>query len=411
MIVGLATLKIRVPCKKASSGGTKLLSIKIKLDESAQHLMTLISSELKLDNSNSIKLISSGRVLDSQKTLNDQNVKNFQQILAVETSDEDSRSEDKNYSRITKIRRDAEVLLKKNGSDYFKLENQNGEAVHLPEEERISIMMALLLYEKGRAELKKDNYADALILFLEADNEIQNCHSQIVKSIDNIALLNLDITWCYLQLKSITQLPDAERRLMICEQNFKKSYGENFERVKIMKDSEMSERCLVLRLKMLKGILYFHQNRRQEAALCLNMAEQELSELKVDDEKVASLLEMGYSANESILALRNTFNTTIDAAVNFIFERRTKLTNARKTGKKERKIAKELGSIGFDVNPRSICTLVEMGFNRELSALALKKSNGVLDEAINLLQNDSEQLKLELADAIKPSPELIEKVL
>lgn len=276
-------------------------------------------------------------------------------------------------------------------------------------------MMALLLYEKGRAEMKKLNYADALILFLEADNEIQDCQNSptlntLVRSIDNIALLNLDITWCYLQLKSITQLPDAERRLMLCEENFKRSYGENFARLKVMKDGEMSERCLILRLKMLKGILYFHQNRREESLLFLGMAEQELSQLKVDDEKVKLMLEMGYNANESIIALRNTFNTTVEAAVNFIVDRRSKLLDARKIGRKERHIAKGLSSIGFDVNPRSICTLMEMGFNRELAALALQKTEGNLNESINLLQNNSDQLKAELADAIKPSQDLIEKV-
>lgn len=83
--------------------------------------MTLISTELQNLNSNSIKLISSGRLLDQQKSLAEQNVKNFQQILAIQVN-EVSENEDKNYSRITKIRRDAETLLMKNSSDYFKVE-------------------------------------------------------------------------------------------------------------------------------------------------------------------------------------------------------------------------------------------------------------------------------------------------
>lgn len=95
--------------------------------------------------------------------------------------------------------------------------------------------MALLLYEKGRVQLKIDNFSDALILFLEADEELKNCNSKLVQSVDNVALLNLDIVWCYLNLKSIMQLPDAENRLWIVEENFKRSYGENLSRVQSVK--------------------------------------------------------------------------------------------------------------------------------------------------------------------------------
>lgn len=271
-------------------------------------------------------------------------------------------------------------------------------------------MMALLLYEKGRVQLKNENYNDALILFLEADSEIQNCHSPIIKSVDNIALLNLDIVWCYLQLKSITQLPDAERRLQLCESSFKRTYGENFERVKMLKDSEMSEKCLIVRLKLLKAVLYFHQNRRIESSSYLAMAEQEILQLKVDDEKVNALIEMGYKSSEAIIALRNTYNTSIDAAVNFILERRSKLSNARDVGRKERVVARFLENMGFDVNPKSVCTLSEMGFSRELSALALHKSQNDIPQAISMLQNQNDLLKLELIKFIKPDPKLLEQV-
>lgn len=399
-ILGLATLKIRIPCKK-SSGGTKLLTIKIKLTDTVSNLMTLIANETMTNNS--IKLISSGRVLDNEKTLAEQNIKNFQQILALESKDEKD-SDNQTYNRVTKIKKDAEILMKSKSSSFFKLENKDGEAVYLPENERKSIMMALLLYEKGRAEMKKENYSDALILFLEADRELQSCQANIEKSIDNVAFLNLDIAWCYLQLKSIMQLPDAERRLTICEDNLKRSYGVNFER------AQVSERCLVLRLKLLQGILYFHLNRRQESLLFLSYAERDLSELKVDEDKIAALLQMGYNTNESIIALRNTYNTSVDNAVNFILNRRSKFAESRRNGKKEAAVSEALKSLGFDVNPKSVCQLTEMGFNRELSALALQKSKDDLTEAINLLQNNYESLKQELSNVITPNSELIESL-
>ncbi|CAG9803330.1 unnamed protein product [Chironomus riparius] len=407
---GVATLKVRVPCNR-SAGGTKLLSLKVKLSDMTESLLTLVSEELNIP-SNRIKLISGGRVLIHQKTLTEQNVKNFQQIMALEMKidQDEAKAETEIYDRVLKIRKDAEVLIKNSKNDYFKLENQNGEAIHLPEVERTALMMGLLFYEKGRVQLKKENYNEALILFLEADNEIKNCNASILKSIDNVALLNLDIVWCYLQLKSIMQLPDAERRLEVCEDSFKRTYGQNFERVKSIKNSDMSERCLIVRLKLLKAVLNFHQNRRSEASVFLSMAEQEILELKIDDEKVLMLVEMGYSRSEAIVGLRNTCNLSIDAAINSILDKRQKIEKARSTGKKERYLGKCLQSLGFDVNPKDVTKLTDMGFSRESAAMALQKSNNDITEAINLLQNEGDQLKKEMLQFIKPDHELIEKL-
>ena len=51
------------------------------------------------------------------------------------------------------------------------MEDQAGNTIHLPVEEEKSLLMALALHEKGKAVLKKENYSEALILLLEADNE------------------------------------------------------------------------------------------------------------------------------------------------------------------------------------------------------------------------------------------------
>ncbi|XP_075215213.1 NEDD8 ultimate buster 1-like isoform X1 [Lycorma delicatula] len=100
----------------------------------------------------------------------------------------------------------------------------------------------MALHEKGKAALKKDEFALALIFLLEAVKEFSSCNSQLLNSVDNYALLNLDIAWCYLCLKNVTQLPDAEERLKICESKFRYSYGPNLERVVALKgSSEMSQ--------------------------------------------------------------------------------------------------------------------------------------------------------------------------
>lgn len=270
--------------------------------------------------------------------------------------------------------------------------------------------MALLLYEKGRVQLKKERFSDALILFLEADTEIQSCQSNLVSSVDNIALLNLDIVWCYLNLKSITQLPDAENRLRACEANFKRSYGENLSRVQSVKGSSENEKCLIARLHLMKGILLFHQNRRAEAAMLIEMAERDIQQLKVDDQSVNLLIDMGYSKAEAITGLRSSFNS-IDGAVNFILERRQKFKDSRKEGTKERKVEKFLTSVGLEANPRSVLILEEMGFAKELCALALKKSNGDITQAFALLQSGQNELRTELADVIKPNAKLIAELV
>lgn len=61
------------------------------------------------------------------------------------------------------------------------------------------------------------------------------CNSGLLDSVDNYALLNLDIVWCYLCLKSVSQIPEAEERLKKCEQSFHRSYGPNLERLIALK--------------------------------------------------------------------------------------------------------------------------------------------------------------------------------
>lgn len=271
--------------------------------------------------------------------------------------------------------------------------------------------MALLLYEKGRVQLKEEKFSDALIMFLEADEELKYCQSNLVQSVDNVALLNLDIVWCYLNLKSIMQLPDAEARLKVCEENFKRSYGENLSRVKSLKGSSENERSLIARLHLMKGILFFHQNRREEAKFMIDTAEKEINELKIDDQSVNLLIEMGYSKSEAITGLRSCFNS-VDGAVSFILDRRQKLAASRQEGAKERKVQSVLNMLGIKTaNPRSVVSLSEMGYPQELCALALQKCENDIEIALNLLQLDLEGLKAELVNVIKPDDKLIDELV
>lgn len=62
-------------------------------------------------------------------------------------------------------------------------------------------------------------------------NLYSRCNSKVLSLVDNYALLDLDIAWCYLCLQSVNHLPEAYDRLKRCETAFEKSYGPNLERV------------------------------------------------------------------------------------------------------------------------------------------------------------------------------------
>lgn len=98
------------------------------------------------------------------------------------------------------------------------MEDQDGNLIHLPPAEKKAIMMALAIHEKGRAALKRNDYNEALLFLLEADNDYKMSNSQLLQSVDNIPRLNLDIVWCYVMLKvsvlaSVWTLPNPEREL------------------------------------------------------------------------------------------------------------------------------------------------------------------------------------------------------
>lgn len=140
-----------------------------------------------------------------------------------------------------------------------------------------------------------------------------------------------------------------------------------------------------MRLHLLQGIVLFHQNRRNEAYEKFVTAETELGSLKVDDTLVAAFVEMGYEPFEARLALRSC-NGNIEQSINFIHERKEKIKESRKKSKKERQLNMKMSNENKDkewVNPRSVCTLVEMGFERDVVVEALKRCNNDVPKAVS----------------------------
>lgn len=161
-----------------------------------------------------------------------------------------------------------------------------------------------------------------------------------------------------------------------------------------------------MRLHLLQSILNFHKNQRNFAYDLLSKADLEWQQLQVNDNLLKTLIEMGkicefyvwmcirlkfisisgYSNTEARIGLRSCANN-VDQAINFIHDRRERLQKARKQGKAERKVKNSLTKTTNAkwVNPRTLHTLSEMGFDQNLCALALQKTDNDINQAVGIL--------------------------
>uniref|UniRef100_A0A182U605 UBA domain-containing protein n=1 Tax=Anopheles melas TaxID=34690 RepID=A0A182U605_9DIPT len=318
----------------------------------------------------------------------------------------------------------------------LQIEDQSGNAIFLPKNEKQALLMGLTLYEKGKAAMKADSCEEALLLLLEADHDFRNCNSQLLNVVDNYALLNLDIVWCYLRLKvcnrfafklpsiiltimlfpqNLNQLPDAEERLKVCELKFQQSYGKNMARVAAIRGEQSNEKILLVRLHLLKAVLYFHQNKRDDARTMFRVVETELLKLRIDDDCLSRLMECGYGMKECRIALRACSND-VEAAIEFIHsQRETRRANERRS-ERERQLYRTIGhdaSEGGDtlrLKLDLVDQLMEMGYPEELAALALKRSANDINGALNELERNGEALQAELLRTVLVDEELQAKL-
>nr|NP_001259756.1 uncharacterized protein Dmel_CG15445, isoform H [Drosophila melanogaster]NP_608436.4 uncharacterized protein Dmel_CG15445, isoform F [Drosophila melanogaster]NP_728390.1 uncharacterized protein Dmel_CG15445, isoform A [Drosophila melanogaster]NP_728391.3 uncharacterized protein Dmel_CG15445, isoform E [Drosophila melanogaster]NP_728392.2 uncharacterized protein Dmel_CG15445, isoform G [Drosophila melanogaster]AOQ11985.1 CG15445-RA [synthetic construct]AAF50848.2 uncharacterized protein Dme len=389
---GIATLKVR---RVGEHSGATMVEVKCSLDIVGSELQACIAKKLEVPNAAHVKCIAAGKVVSANATLADQQLKNNQQLIVI-VGDGDNSGEAL-YERINRIKADVEAVVSSK-NNLIEMEDQNGSQVYLPPSEHKALLMGLGFCEKARAAMNRKHFEEALLLLLEADEHFSTCGSKFLESVDNYALLNLDIVWCYFCLKNVTQLPDAEHRLARCSRNFGISYGDNLERLYSLKGKDCPERALIMRLKLLQGVIFFHQNLRNQAFECFEAAKTLLNELKINNDQLALLVDMGFEPSEARMALRSCKGgTAVEQAVQFIHERRQQLKNARMKYKAseramERRLKRSNSKDCTWVNPRSVCSLADMGFESGLATIALQRSNNDILQAVELLQTESDEL-------------------
>ncbi|XP_066257356.1 NEDD8 ultimate buster 1-like [Euwallacea similis] len=386
---GVATLKIKI----VEQGKAPTILVKeVMLTCRSCDLKEIICQEIPIS-PEKLKLISCGKVLINTDSLITQGVKNGQQILAIvlaESLEQIQQNENK-IKALETVKTDSKLLAM--DDNYMRLEDQYGKAIKIPQTERITLIVALTLHEKGRAALKRENYSTALVFFLEADHEFSNCSSELLQSVDNYALLNLDIAWCYLCLQSFTHLPEAQKRLQRCEEKFLQTYGPNLERLMFIKGNTGNEACLFTRLHLLQAIVLYHQNHRVESLNLLRRVEEELRTLHVDEHSLISLVEQGYSVAEARVGLRAT-NGDVNAAANYIHETRQTRLESQKDNLAQELLEKEKKKLGKCadgkqyVDPNFVKILVNMGYNKEAARRALKMCNNIIVDSIQYIQEN-----------------------
>lgn len=57
------------------------------------------------------------------------------------------------------------------------------------------------------------------------------CGSELLSSVDNFAVLQLDVVWCYQALEALGCLQDGRTRLQRAEEAFHRCYGERRQRL------------------------------------------------------------------------------------------------------------------------------------------------------------------------------------
>uniref|UniRef100_A0AAR2J7X0 UBA domain-containing protein n=1 Tax=Pygocentrus nattereri TaxID=42514 RepID=A0AAR2J7X0_PYGNA len=397
----IATLELKLP-KDIKKDNKKIHYFETRLDITTQDLMNKIAGEFDLKY---IKLILNGKALSpGTYRLDEQNVRNNSRIMILKVSKPEGKKamvevEEKNRLQnegLLRTQKGFQILSERDGSEdpattpFLEIADQKGNPIQIPLAEKKALILAMGFHEKGRALMKRKEYDAALCHLLLADDQFNKCGSALLNTVDNYAVLQLDIVWCYRVLEALPYLNDCKQRLQKAEDCFLKCYGEKQQRLQQIKGNTGGEEVLFLRLYLLQSLLAYLNGHDNEAARKLEKAEDLYSHLGLDPEKMTQLMSMGFSEQDVRLGLRACRGNVEEAALH-ISQRRNEREEIKQREREKRRRRLE-----------SINTLVELGYTLIVSVEAAMRLVGDdVAQATQILLDNQGQVP---PDLLSPSP-------
>ncbi|KAI2644225.1 NEDD8 ultimate buster 1 [Labeo rohita] len=369
---------------------TAVASLQLHLPKTAESQKRKVHLQTKLDIT--VQELKKRKILSPGKRLDEQNVKNNSKIMVLVLSSEQVKNELREEEEkkrqqdegLQRTHKGFQILSERDGSEdptttpFLEIADQKGNPLQIPDSERKALILAMGLHEKGRALMKKRNHSAALSHLVQADEQFNKCNSALLNTVDNYAVLQLDVVWCYQALQQLDCLNDARQRLERAEECFKRCYGEQQSRLQQIKGHTGGEDVLFLRLYLLQSLLAYFDGNKNQALNKFKIVEDLYGQLCLDPEKMGLLMTLGFSEQDARLGLRACRGDVV-AAERLISQR-----------KKEKKELKEQEREKRRRRLQDINTLVELGFSKRDAAKALHQTRGDVDKAYGVLLDGAE---------------------
>uniref|UniRef100_A0A8C8IEB8 NEDD8 ultimate buster 1 ubiquitin-like domain-containing protein n=1 Tax=Oncorhynchus tshawytscha TaxID=74940 RepID=A0A8C8IEB8_ONCTS len=359
--------------------GWKNNYLETQLDVFAQDIMDRITEQYGLKY---IQLIFKGKTLTPEKRLDEQNVKNRSKMMVLRVSvperknqmlavEEEKKTQDQ--SVLLWLFCGLAVIL--DGTDdpattpFLEIADQKGNPLKIPHSKKKALILAMGFHEKGRALMKRKQYETALGRLVQADDQFVKCGSKLLNTVDNYAVLQLDIVWCYRALEALSYLDDGKRRLQISEDCVHNCYGDQQQRLMKIKGNTRGEEVLFLRLYLLQSILAHMVGNERQATHKLKQAEELYERLCLDPGEIKALKDLGFSEQEARLGLRACHGNGGEATLHISHRRQEREEMKQKESEKRRMCVEGLA------------TLRALGYSKKDAAWALLQTEGDMDRA------------------------------